>query len=435
MKHAMEAAIEHALQSGIFVRYGSVGKFVRGLQAVADRLSQLVGDGHPRLAADLYQTFIAACHEKAEELDDSGGDFGRFVQELFVGWLRARQTANADRGATVRHLAAWMDEDPQGFCWEIEREITKVMDRPHLAALVSLARERLEQAPADDTGSAGFPRRRWTEVLKHSLAAQGDARAYLELCEASRLRPDDCHVLAEIHDGKGELEAALAWVRRGLALARRDPLGSGVVYDLEHRQLSLLRRLGRGDEATTVAWTEFQARPSRFSHETLMENIPPGERAAWHERAMMAAEGGEAGATIELLVETGEGLRLARRVEGLSDGELESLSHYVLEPAARALRGSHPALAARLHRALALRILTARSSRHYPIALRHLQRVRELCKTSGQENAWNELLRELRQAHRRKSSLVPGLERLAAGLPARERRPSLIERAKRRWPR
>jgi hypothetical protein len=435
VRHAIEGAIEHALKAGTFVRYRSMVEFVRGLQAVADRLAELVGAGDPDLAADLYQTFIAACQEKAEEIDDSGGDLGRFAQDLFVGWVRARQAAKADCGETVRSLGAWMDDDPYGYCYEIEREVTKVMDPPHLAAFARLARERLDQAPADDGGSAGFPRRRWTEVLRHTLAVQGDARAYLELCQASRLRADDCHVLARIHDSRGESETALDWVRRGLALARQDRFRSGVVSDLEEQQLSLLRRLGRQDEAMAVAWAEFQEGPSRFRYETLLENVPAGERAAWHERAMMTAEGGEAAAAIELFVETGERLRLARRVTSLSDAELESLSHYVLEPAARALRASNPALAARLHRALAKRILTARSSRHYPIALRHLERARSAYEASGQENVWNELIRDLRETHRRKSSLMPGLERLAAGLPAREPRPSLVERAKRRWPR
>ena len=68
-------------------------------------------------------------------------------------------------------------------------------------------------------------------------------------------------------------------------------------------------------------------------------------------------------------------------------------------------------------RGLTQRNLAARSNRHYPIALPHLQRARECYKASGQQSAGNDLIRELSQAHRRKSSLTPGLERLAAGCP------------------
>jgi hypothetical protein len=165
-----------------------------------------------------------------------------------------------------------------------------------------------------------------------------------------------------------------------------------------------------------------------------MEHVPEETRAGWRQRAMKAAEGAAAGAAIELFVETGESLRLARYIETTSDDVLERLSHYVLEPAAKALRASHPALAARLYRALAQRILTGKASRYYSIALRHLERARDCYRASSQEDAWDGLIRSLQAVHRRKTSLMPGLARLANGRPARERRPSLVERAKRRWP-
>jgi len=42
----------------------------------------------PVRAALLYETFLAGCSEKAEELDDSSGNFGIFVDSLFSGWVR-----------------------------------------------------------------------------------------------------------------------------------------------------------------------------------------------------------------------------------------------------------------------------------------------------------------------------------------------------------
>ncbi len=44
-----------------------------GLEEVAGELDSLV-DEDPEQAADLYETFIAGCNEKAEEVDDSGGE-------------------------------------------------------------------------------------------------------------------------------------------------------------------------------------------------------------------------------------------------------------------------------------------------------------------------------------------------------------------------
>jgi poly-beta-hydroxyalkanoate depolymerase len=39
----------------------------------------------------MYETFIAACYEKADEVDDSAGYLGMFGGSLFARWVTARQ--------------------------------------------------------------------------------------------------------------------------------------------------------------------------------------------------------------------------------------------------------------------------------------------------------------------------------------------------------
>lgn len=88
----------------------------------------------PARAAALYETFLAGCYEKAEELDDSRGNFGMFVDRLFSGWVKACQAASADPDETVRRIVAWMDDDPYGFCYQLERNLVKVLDRRSAAS-------------------------------------------------------------------------------------------------------------------------------------------------------------------------------------------------------------------------------------------------------------------------------------------------------------
>ena len=45
------------------------------VQDVADDIGEII-EMTPKRAAQLFGTFIAACHEKADEIHDSGGDFG-----------------------------------------------------------------------------------------------------------------------------------------------------------------------------------------------------------------------------------------------------------------------------------------------------------------------------------------------------------------------
>lgn len=429
----LENSIERVLRPGVFIDYRSGWGFVRGLEAVAAKLDKRAAEGAVEETAHLYETFIGACHEKAEEIDDSSGSFGQFVQDLFVGWVRARRRAKANPAETVSALAAWMDDDPYGFCLDLERRVSGVLDRRHLAAFERKARQRLNDAAPDDGGSKGYPRRRWVKTLKHILATMRDADAYLEVCEASALTPEDCEVLAGICQRSKRFEEALAWIERGFGLSRRQRYGSGAEYKLKIRQRDLLRRLGRIEEAIAAAWADYQGHPSRAHYEMLMEVVSEEERSRYRDMAMKLAEGAELRSAIELFVEAKEGKRLASRIAAASDLELENLSHTVAEPAAKALRAARPLEAARLYRSVAVGILNAGKSKYYSVALQRLQQARDIFDAAGKADAWMTIVEELRAAHHRKWSFMPGLERIAAGGPARERRPSLVERGRKRW--
>lgn len=425
-----EQAMEQALRPGAFINYGVASDFVRGLESVAQGLDSLALS-EPGSAAELYEIFIGACHEKAEEIDDSGGNLGMFVQRLFVDWVGARQAAKHDAADTVRRLDAWIDDDPYGFCSHLEPHVAKTMDPQHLGAFAQLARERLHRTVPDDRGPAGYPRRRWAETLKHILAAQKDAEAYLELCQASGLAAADCNVLAEMDEHHGRPQEALTWVERGLALAQGERFGGSAEYELKKRHRALLRGLGRVAEAVASAWVDFEQHPSDVSYRILLELAPADEHQTWRNRALARGEGAELGSAIDLFIEAGETERLVRRVSRVQDAELEGLSHYTIEPAAEILRSSHAAVASRLYRALAVRILDAKKSKYYGAALRHLERARECYEAAGLEAAWISLVEELRAAHRRKSGFMPGFERVVARVPE----PSFIERTKKRWSR
>jgi len=90
----LEQEIEAALQPGSFIKYGAGWSFVEGLDRVEEKIARLVGSA-PAHAVALYETFLAGCYEKAEELDDSSGNFGMFVDGLSsaAGSRRARRPA------------------------------------------------------------------------------------------------------------------------------------------------------------------------------------------------------------------------------------------------------------------------------------------------------------------------------------------------------
>jgi hypothetical protein len=221
-------------------------------------------------------------------------------------------------------------------------------------------------------------------------------------------------------------------VERGLEGKEQTPHGSITSHDLVRLKRDLLTKLGRGDEALDTAWADYRRHPSTYTYNDLMRYVPKGQRKAWHEKAIEAAMGADLHSTMELLLKTKELDRLAELVRRTKDGDLEDLSHFATEPVAKKFEKPHPDLAARLWRAQGLRIVKAKKSKYYDAALSNLERAKRCFERAGLEGEWNKTVRQVRTEHARKSSFMPGFERLVEGVgPSDE--PSFLELAKARW--
>jgi len=437
LREPLEAAIEAALRPGQFVKYGAGWDFVSDLEAVAGEVEKLVGSD-PARAVRVYETLLAGCYEKAEEVDDSSGNFGMFVDSLYCGWIKARQAAGSDADETARVLLDRMENDPYGFAYDLDRDAVKVMDKDGLAAFERAVRGRFEAKDVTEQASErahrrdpAYARRRWGEVLRAVYTQQGDVRGYVALCEQTELSAQDCLVVAGMLKGRRKPDEALAWVNRGLVLGKKQPHGSSE-YDLAKMKRELLVKLGRGSDALDDAWSEFREHPSKFSYEELMRFVPKAEREAWHGKAMDAAERADLGSLIELWLEKKEIERLVERLRKASDAELEALSHYATEPAAKRLAMSHPDVAARAYRAMGMRILNAKKSKYYDAALSNFENAKRCYERSGLGREWDAVVAAVRRAHHRKVGFMGDFERLVAGNgPSQE--PSFLDRARSRW--
>ncbi len=434
----LETAIEIALQPGSFIAYRAGSDFVSSLEEVAGQIEAL-GRTDARRAVGLFETFLAGCYEKAEELDDSSGSFSMFVVSLHCGWIRARQAASAEADETARLLLWRMENDPHGFASSIERDAVKVMSKDGLTAFERQVKARFESKDVVERSSDHLPRgdpaylrRRRGEILRAIYTRQRDVRAYVALCERTQLSAQDCLVVATMLKTRRKPDEALAWVDRGLALEKQPPHGSMARHELMTLKRELLTKLGRHRDALEDAWAAFREHPSTFSYGDLMRFVPKAERAAWHAKAMDAAERADLGSLIELWLETREVERLAIRLRTATDREIEGLSHYRTEPAARRLAKSHPDVAAKVYRALGMRILSAKKSRYYDAALSHFEDAKRCYERSDLHREWAALVTDVRQAHHRKAGFMAGFERLAGG-HGPSGAPSFLDRAWNRW--
>ena len=437
-RDAIDRAMEQAVRLGDFIDYNASWSFVTELEEVAEQIEQLLPEEAERAVA-LYETFIAACYEKAEEIDDSSGNLGMFVKNLFCGWIKARQAAQADGEKTIERLLSWMDKDDYGFCYQLETEAVKVLDKNGLSHFASQVQQRFDAArppskPPNENGrtqqSNSHRQRYWGGILKTISAAQGNLDAYVALCRKTELLPVDCEIIAGILQARRKPEQALEWVERGLDLENRHAGGRGASYKLDDMKRRLLVKLGESGAALASAWAEFETFPSKLAYDQLMKYVPKGERAKWHAKAMKTSDQADLNFAIELWLATKETERLAGRLRRSTHQELESLSHYTSEPAAKKLERLHPDIAAKVYRSLGTRILNSKKSRYYDVALSHFEQARRCYKKSGEDLAWQTLVEEILQTHRRKSAFMPGFEKLIQGKRPRAES-SFAERTKR----
>jgi len=419
----LEGAIETALRPGQFIDWRMASAFTSELNEVAAEIDQLTS-ADPGRAARLYESFMAGCYEKTAEIDDDA--FGIFIERLYCGWLKARQAAGADPDETATLLLDRMQDDPYNYTYELEREAVKVMNVESLAAFERAVKTLFEAKAGTDQS-----RHRWGEILRAIYAQQQDAEAYVEVCQQTALSAKDCLALAKIQEDTNPNEA-LAWVERGLLLDRSTPYESAAGDDLAKLKRELLVRLGRPDVALAEAWAEFEETPSTSSYEELMRFVPEAERAEWHAKALDAAEHGSLGSLIDLLVETKETERLIGCLQEASDSVLEGLSHFVTEPAADLLAEAHPEVAAKLFRAMGMRILNAKKSKYYHEALENFEDAKNCYVRAGMNRQWDAVVAQVRREHYRKVGFMPGFERLVTGRGPGQRL-SYLDRARKRW--
>ena len=425
----MDRVIESALQPGRFIGWNQGAAFVSGLEDLEREIVALTANS-PARAAALYEAFIAACNLKAEEIDDLDGEFGTFVGNLFRGWIQARQAAGADPGATAETLLAWMKNDDYGFCNELGSDAVKVLDSAGMAAFERAVRVRFEDSSGKrELKTGNYIRDQWGQILRSIYAQQRSVEMYLDIAARTGLTQPDCETNATMLQAKRKPNEALSWLERGIEMENAGSFKAGASYKLVEMRRALLAKLGRGSEALDSAWAEFLAHPSKFTYDELFRYVPKSERGSWHEKAMAASEQGDLASLIELWLGVKEIDRLVKRLNRADDSELEGLSHYVTEPAAKRLARTHSAVAAKVYRALCVRILYAAKSKYYHEALTNLEEARRCYQAAGLDERWRELVTEIRRDHHRKSGFMPGFEAIVAGKRARVE-PSFLDRAR-----
>ncbi len=431
----LECEIESALAAGRFIAWNENDAFVSGVSDVRDEIVALATNGSPRRALPLLESFVAGCHAKMDEVDDSSGFCANFAGELPIHWARARGTVGCDGADTVETLVNWSTADEYGIYGDVLTACVPALGEDGLDALEHVGRAQLDAA-AEGT----YGRTRAAAIIEAVLELRGDADAYEALAtELGGPARRHCATLARMFLTASDAESALAWAERGLAPCAASETARNDVFDVVRHQLAALRReilarLGRSREATESAWHDYRENPGVQSLEELFRYVSDADRTSWHTHAMDTLHTAPLGAALRILTHEHESERLATVVEKADRRALVGISHTAIEPAAELLAAAHPHAAAQLRIAAALRIVEPGKSPYYAAAHRHLGHARELLLAAGHEKEWVDLVSAIRAAHRRKYSFMPRFEAIVAGRrPVQQ--PTFLDRARAAWQR
>ena len=98
--------IELVLDLGQFITYNQSWDFVHDLEDTKNKIDDLMESGEADRAVRLYEIFLSGCYEKAEEIDDSGGNLGMWLAAgigllgaifaFFIGFVPPAQLKNTN---------------------------------------------------------------------------------------------------------------------------------------------------------------------------------------------------------------------------------------------------------------------------------------------------------------------------------------------------
>lgn len=414
--------IERALDLGQFISYNRSWDFVRELEDSKKRIDALVKNGEAERAVGLYEMFLSGCYEKAEEIDDSGGNLGMFFEQLFCAWIKARQKAGCKADETVQYVLKWRDNDDYGFCYDIEQDIAQVLNKAGFQLFRKHFQDQFENAfvPYKSKTSKfiyDYPADvyRNVDILKKIYIVKKDIQSYLSLCEKTVASPKDCENIAMLYKKKKRFADALAWVEKGLTLEKKREWRNQSSYGLTSMRQELLDKLGRREDAFESAWSEFKKYPSVYGYDELMKYIGKQDFKEWHEKALLEAKKTSLSAFIEICSKTKEWDILSERIISVEYDKLEQISHYITEKAAKGLAKKHCRAAAKIYGAMGMRILKKGKSKYYRYALEHFRRARKLYKKVDHEQMWASLVDRVRKDHSRKYSFIGDFEKIVSG--------------------
>jgi uncharacterized Zn finger protein len=405
--HAFDATVD----PGAFVGWGEAYGFAQALEEIVDIVEQQLGTGNASEIVAFCEHALRRVEAAHEHVDDSNGELGAIGERLEELHLAACREGRPDPRELAERLFRWeLDGEWDTFFGAAGRYADVLGDRG-MARYRELAQAAWADEPELGSGAAGAwsPRRfRLSSVMENMVRCEGDVDALVAVLARDRSSPHRYLLIAEELLAASRDGEATEWAERGLA-AFDGSLDPGLVDFVCERYAEA----GHHERAIQLAW----------------ETLEHTRRADAYERLATLAAG--AGSWDSCRESARDVLRSGPRSPWgardrselvnalLREGDHEQAWHEAKQGGCRrdlwlalasARDREHPADALEVYLSQIEPAVRSSDNHTYAGAVEWLEKARTMFTRLREEDAFDELVRDIRKRHHAKRNLIRRLD-------------------------
>ena len=289
---AYRQLLREAIEPGDYVDYEALPDYAQGVEEAVGALGDLLDMKLAGPVVELAEFALIELDKACEMLDGSDGSLSRVYDHLQQVHLEACRAARLDPVELAGRLLSYELDGGLGVFNNAVKTYADVLGKRGVAAWRELLGKQWAELAELTPPQAGRTtevqpidhRRFQIQALMENLAeSEGNVETLLTLKQRDLSSPHDFLSLAELCRSAGRDEEALDWAQRGL----REFPGDLDAAGLREFVAGELARLGRHEEAVTMAWEDFRrfGTLDRYRKLTRQAEEIPGTCVTWRKKA------------------------------------------------------------------------------------------------------------------------------------------------------
>lgn len=281
-------ALDGALWTDHFITYREAYDHVTDIEEVVDSIEKLLTEGHDEAVIELAEYGLTEVEKGSANMDDSDGSMGGLLERLQEIHLQACKKAKPNPVALAKRIFAYEMQAELDTFYRAAETYAEVFGESGLATYRKLAEAAWAKvpklAPGDNEDERYRSRFRITSIMESLAKASGDIEELVAIKARDLTVPYSYLKIAEIYQEAGQSERALEWAEKGWKAFAGERHRDGRLREFI---TMAYHRLGRHDEAMTMTWEAFAARPTQAMYETLKSHADQTNQwSEWREKAL-----------------------------------------------------------------------------------------------------------------------------------------------------